>query len=299
MRKERDLRISRVSDHKTSPLPRSTRAILNQFASGTITLDEAEDLLRSTAVQKIGDIANLDPGREIRNGIPEIILAEGKDLPDLLEIVKEGLAVSHRILVSRLVNNQLRALRTAFARRYRFEEAKNGRIVSIQDKNISISYSAGRIGILTAGTSDRSVAEETKYVANAMGCRVFAAYDVGIAGIHRLFTPLRKMILEDVDVLVVIAGREGALPSVIAGLVDLPIIAVPTSVGYGYGEKGIAALMAMLQSCSLGLSVVNIDNGVGAGAIAALIARKAHRRRRRSNRNPHVHKEIAVDQISA
>lgn len=297
MRKERELPVSRDSRDKTTPLPRSTRAILHQFAMGMITLDDAEDLLRSEAIQNIGEIANLDPGREARNGIPEVILAEGKELHDLLEIVKGALASSHRILVSRLVNNQLRALRTTFARKYSFDVAKGGRIASIQDKNISISYRAGRVGILTAGTSDRSVAEEAKYVANAMGCRVFAAYDVGIAGMHRLFTPLRKMILEDVDVLVVIAGREGALPSVIAGLVDLPIIAVPTSIGYGYGEKGIAALMAMLQSCSLGLAVVNIDNGVGAGAIAALIARRADRRRRGSHKVRHAHKEMAVDQI--
>ncbi|MEM2961142.1 MAG: nickel pincer cofactor biosynthesis protein LarB, partial [Candidatus Bathyarchaeia archaeon] len=126
-----------------------------------------------------------------------------------------------------------------------------------------------------AGTSDIPIAEEAKLIAEEMGCEVFSIYDVGVAGIHRLFEPLKRMVIEDVDVIVVVAGREGALASVVAGLVDVPIIATPTSVGYGFGDKGLSALTAMLQSCSLGLAVVNIDNGIAAGSIAALIANRA------------------------
>ncbi|RLG70055.1 MAG: hypothetical protein DRO11_06775, partial [Methanobacteriota archaeon] len=124
-----------------------------------------------------------------------------------------------------------------------------------------------------------------KMVAEEMGCKVFTAYDVGVAGIHRLFSELRKLILEDVDVLVVVAGREGALPSVVAGLVDMPVVAVPTSTGYGMGEKGVSALLAMLQSCPLGLAVVNIDGGVPAGVVAAMIANRAAKFRSPKNKN--------------
>ncbi len=127
---------------------------------------------------------------------------------------------------------------------------------------------------MAAGTSDIPVAEEARIVAEEMGCEVMTAYDVGVAGIHRLFLPLKGMIEKDVDTIIVVAGREGALPTVVAGIVDIPIIAVPTSIGYGLGEKGVSALTAMLQACSLGLAVVNIDNGVAAGTIASLIANR-------------------------
>jgi len=130
---------------------------------------------------------------------------------------------------------------------------------------------------MTAGTSDIRVAEEARVVAEEMGCEVVTAYDVGIAGFHRHIGPLRRMLREGVDAIVVVAGMEGALPSVVASLVDVPVIGVPTSVGYGLGGKGVGALTTMLQSCSPGLCVVNIDNGVGAGALAALIARRVAR----------------------
>ena len=128
------------------------------------------------------------------------------------------------------------------------------------------------MGILTAGTADIPVAEEAKTVLEEMGYEVLAEYDVGVAGVHRLFPSLRKMLENDVKVLIVVAGMEGALPSLVASLVDVPVIGVPTSTGYGIGGGGVGALISMLQSCSLGLVVVNIDNGVGAGIAAALIA---------------------------
>ena len=135
----------------------------------------------------------------------------------------------------------------------------------------------GCVGVLTAGTSDVGVAEEAAVVCRHMGCRVLRGYDVGVAGVHRLFGPLTEMVQAGADALVVVAGMEGALPSLVAGLVDVPVIGVPKSGGYGVAGDGTAALYSMLQSCSPGLVVVNVDNGVGAGAAAGLIARGSHR----------------------
>ncbi len=133
------------------------------------------------------------------------------------------------------------------------------------------------VGIVTAGTSDIGVAEEARLTCEAMNCTCIRSYDVGIAGLHRIFPIIKKFVQQNVDVIVVAAGMEGALASVVASLVDVPVIGLPTSVGYGYGEKGVAALASMRQSCSLGLSVVNIDNGIGAGAVAANIANVSRR----------------------
>ena len=139
------------------------------------------------------------------------------------------------------------------------------------------------MGVLTAGTSDIPVAEEAETIAKEMGCETRAYYDVGVAGLHRLFDPLTDLLKWDADVVLVVAGREGALPTVVAGIVDVPVVGVPTSKSYGFGEKGLAALAAMLQSCSLGMSVVNIDGGVGAGAVAAMIANRMGQARSRGS----------------
>lgn len=141
----------------------------------------------------------------------------------------------------------------------------------------------GRVGILTAGTSDMPAAEEAAMLCKEMGCRVYTTFDVGVAGLHRLFDPLRQMLEEyRVDVLIVAAGMDGALPSVVSGLADVPVIGLPTRVGYGLGGEGIAALYSMLQTCSPGMAVVNIGNGVGAGAMAGLIANRAAAARSRA-----------------
>jgi NCAIR mutase (PurE)-related protein len=144
-------------------------------------------------------------------------------------------------------------------------------------------HMGGHVGVISAGTSDIPVAEEAAVIAKEMGCQVTCIYDVGVAGLHRLLQPLRDLLAHEVDVIIVAAGMDGALPSVVAGLVPVPVIGLPTSIGYGLGGKGVAALLSMLQTCAPGLSVVNIDNGVGAGITAALIAnRVAHARERRS-----------------
>jgi pyridinium-3,5-biscarboxylic acid mononucleotide synthase len=147
------------------------------------------------------------------------------------------------------------------------------------------SLTGGRLAILTAGTSDIPVAEEAGAVAREMGCAVETFYDVGVAGIHRLAVPLEAMKSFSPDCLIVVAGMEGALPSVVAGLVDVPVVGLPTSTGYGLGGDGTAAILGMLQTCSPGLAVVNVDNGVGAGAMAGLIANRAAAGRRWEQRS--------------
>jgi hypothetical protein len=167
----------------------------------------------------------------------------------------------------------LERLKTEF-RDCKFDVYSRSRMVVIHYADNRPKQTGGRVGVLTAGTSDIRVAEEAVVVAKEMGCEVSTAYDVGVAGIHRLFQPLRAMLEAPVDSIVVAAGMDGALPSVVAGLVDVPVIGLPTSIGYGMGGQGVAALMGMLQSCSPGLVVVNIDNGVGAGATAGLISNR-------------------------
>jgi len=253
------------------------REVLEKIAKGEISIDDAERLLRVLAIEEIGHLAKIDVGREYRRGIPEIILAEGKTSEDLAKIAVKMLKERGRAMISRATKEQMRMVEKSLPADATSQIYDKARIIVIKRKDFRIQKTGGKIGILTAGTSDIPVAEEARVVAEEMGCEVLTAYDVGVAGVHRLLQPLKNMITEDVDVIVVAAGREGALPSVVAGMVDVPVIAVPTSIGYGIGEKGVSALIAMLQSCSLGLAVVNIDGGVAAGAVAALIANRIAR----------------------
>jgi len=255
------------------------REILEKLAKGLISIDEAEKLLRTQAIGTVSDFAKLDISREIRKGIPEIILAERKNPEDLSKIALKMLEKG-RAIVSRADKDQIGALRKAVPTDSTlWADEKTGMVV-IKKRSFRVQKTGSKIGILAAGTADIPTAEEARVVAEEMGCEVLTSYDVGVAGIHRLFPPLKEMIEKDVDVIVVVAGMEGALPSVVSGLVDVPVIGVPTSVGYGFGEKGVAALMAMLQACSLGLAVVNIDGGVAAGVMAVLIANRASKSRK-------------------
>jgi len=261
---------------------KTLRDILKKVAKGEISVEEAERLLRILAIEEVGNMAKIDIGREHRRGIPEVILAEGKTPEDLAEITVKMLKKSGRAIISRVTKEQIHTIKDALPKDADVEIHSKARIIIVRMGDLKVEKTGGKIGILTAGTSDIQVAEEARIIAEEMGCEVITAYDVGVAGIHRLIPPLKEMIAGDVDVLIVVAGREGALPTVVAGMVDLPVIAVPTSVGYGLGEKGISALIAMLQSCSLGLAVVNIDGGVAAGAIAAMIANRIAKFKRKS-----------------
>jgi NCAIR mutase (PurE)-related protein len=215
-----------------------------------------------------------DTCRSDRKDVPEIIYGQTKTPRVVAEIVREVLQEKDHLLISRAGREHFDAVKEAVgAEHVRYEE-KAAMIVVDMRTNV---MSNGRIGILTAGTSDIRVAEEARVVAEAMNVESVIAYDVGIAAFHRFLDPLVSMLDSGADALIVVAGMEGALASVVSSLVDVPVIGVPTSVGYGEGGEGKAALMSMLQSCSPGLVVVNIDNGVGAGATAALISLRCRR----------------------
>lgn len=251
------------------------KEILGKLAKNEISAAEAEKLVKLLAVAEVDNMARIDANRECRKGIPEIILAEGKATVDLVGIALRMLQENGRVIVSRCDEKQMRALTKAAPKEAVLQVHNKARMIVIKKRAFAIKPTGGKIGLLTAGTSDIPVAEEAKVIAEEMGCTVFASYDLGVAGIHRVMQPLKELILKDVDVIIVVAGREGALCSVVAGMVDVPVIAVPTSNSYGFGEKGVSTLMAMLQSCSLGSAVVNIDGGVAAGAMATLIANRA------------------------
>ena len=229
---------------------------------------------RLLAIASLARFAKLDIGREKRKGLPEVILAEGKLARDVARISQAMVRRTGRAIISRMDGPQVRAVRSLVVTGSKVEYFSRSRMMIVRSKSYKPRQTGGRVGILTAGTSDIPVAEEAEVIAREMGCETRSFYDVGVAGIHRLFEPVRDLLKWGCDVIIVVAGREGALPTVVAGIVDVPVIGVPTSRSYGFGEKGLAALAAMLQSCSLGMAVVNIDGGVGAGGVAALIANR-------------------------
>ena len=250
------------------------REILEMLQKGEISVSKAENLLRINVVEEIENTAQLDFLREFRAGVPEIVLAEGKTPSDTAKIVLKFLELKGRVIVTRAAREHISAVKEAVADAYELQVNERAGIMVARRKGSTVRKNGRKIGIITGGTADIQVAEEARVVAEEMGCEVVTAYDVGIAGFHRHLRPLKKMIEVNVDALVVVAGMEGALPSVVSSLVDVPVIGVPCSCGYGFGGKGVGALTTMLQTCSPGLCVMNIDNGAGAGAFAALIANR-------------------------
>jgi NCAIR mutase (PurE)-related protein len=244
--------------------------ILQKLKNGEISVESAEKMLRNDHIIELEDFAKMDIHRKMRTGIPEAVFAEGKDDAELLKIIKS--CSNNGIIVTRLTNQRYQqmeeGINEVLTPSMAIEYNQKARILVIRTQEVK---KIGKIGLITAGTSDIPVAEETRIVAEESGCEVLKSYDVGVAGIHRLFSQIRLMLDADVEVIVVVAGMEGALPSVVAGLVDVPVVGVPTSVGYGVGEGGFTALYAMLQSCAPGIAVVNIDNGFGAAIFASKI----------------------------
>ena len=254
--------------------------ILNSLKSGKMTVPNARKLLSLYSLEKIEDFAKIDTGRKYRHGIPEVIFAEQKQLSEIKKIIQRVLKKSNLILVSRLKKNDYKKiLEFSKKNKLKTEIGKNSTSILIYKK--PLKKNKGRVGILTAGTSDIGVAEEARLMCEAMNCQSISSYDVGVAGLHRVIPVLKEFIKKEVDSIIVVAGMEGALATLVSSSVNVPVIGVPTSVGYGYGEKGVAALASMLQSCSLGLAVVNIDNGIGAGAMAASIANRINMKRTR------------------
>ncbi|MCB9555175.1 MAG: nickel pincer cofactor biosynthesis protein LarB [Deltaproteobacteria bacterium] len=225
----------------------------------------------------ISGLAKLDYRRRARSGIPEAVLAEGKTLDQVIRITRQLAARIERALVTRLPAEWGERLREALTPELEVTLYADGRLAVAAKPASRVEPTGGVVGLLAAGTADIPVAEEVRVTATEMGCEVLAHYDVGVAGIHRLQQPLAEFVDRDVGIVVAVAGMEGALPTVVSGLVTASVIGVPTSVGYGFGGGGKGALMTMLQSCSPGLTVVNIDNGFGAGATAALYANRLAR----------------------
>jgi NCAIR mutase (PurE)-related protein len=227
------------------------------------------------------DAARPDYERQKRKGVPEVIIAERKSVEQSLDIAERFLETTGRAILSRVPPELEALLRTHFEDQADIEWLPGPRAAILRQRETTTSEPVGtatepgRVGVITAGTSDVPWAEEAALLCREMGCKVYTVYDVGVAGIHRLWEPLHHLLDEaQVDVIIVAAGMDGALPSVVSGLVDVPVIGLPTSVGYGMGGQGEAALLSMLQTCAPGMAVVNIDNGVGAGAMAGLIANR-------------------------
>ncbi|MFQ5867797.1 MAG: nickel pincer cofactor biosynthesis protein LarB [bacterium] len=231
-------------------------------------------------IKHIKDLARLDICREKRSGIPEFILAEGKEWKDVTKLMINMAKAKGKAIATRADKKCFNEIKKRVAQGYRLKHYEKARMVILIKRGYKEKKFRGKVGIIAAGTSDIPIAEEVRATCEQLGCEVIYAYDVGVAGMHRLFSPLEKMLREEVSVIVVAAGMEGALPTVVKSLVDVPVIGVPTSIGYGYGGKGESALMTMLQSCSPGLVVVNIDNGFGAGCAAGLIAQQSKKEMR-------------------
>ena len=229
-----------------------------------------------------GTPVRLDPNRLARTGIPEVIMAERKPPETVVAALRAQVAFAGRALASRVSPDSAEVIVAALADSHDVMVDPIARAVVVALPGSTVTMTGGIVGVVAAGTSDRPIAAEAALMAAEMGATVREVHDVGVAGLHRLLGPLERMLEDGVDVLVVAAGMDGALPSVVAGLVPVPAIGLPTSVGYGHGGGGTGALTTMLQSCAPGLAVVNIDNGIGAGATAALIANRAAAGRRGS-----------------
>lgn len=244
----------------------SLKKLFAQVRSGKLTPDEAVERLRHLPFEDLG-FAKLDHHRALRQGMPEVIFSQGKTAGQVAEIFQRLASHGGNVLATRATEDQYAAVATAIPRA-QFRPLARA-IVLKRDRK---QHGKGVVVVVSAGTSDIPVAEEAVVTAELMGNKVQHIYDVGVAGIHRLLA--HRGTLAKARVIVVCAGMEGALPSVVGGLVGVPVIAVPTSIGYGAAFKGLAALLGMMNSCASNVSVVNIDNGFGAGYVASLINRR-------------------------
>jgi pyridinium-3,5-biscarboxylic acid mononucleotide synthase len=250
----------------------SLKELLDAVAQSRMTVDDAAAALASFGVTDVGDFARLDAGRAHRKGVPEIVYGRGKTVEQFAAIVAAFLARVPSVLGSKVSAEQVAACRDLPGAH--LEHHERSALLVARRADYEQPPAKGVVGILAGGTSDVAIADEAAIVCREMGVTALTAYDVGVAGVHRLAGPLDDILAAGASVLVVAAGMEGALPSVVGGLVDVPVIGLPVSTGYGLGGNGEAALLGMLQSCSPGLVAVNIDNGIGAGVTAALIARR-------------------------
>jgi NCAIR mutase (PurE)-related protein len=245
----------------------SLKRLLGDVAEGKTGIDEAFERLRKLPFEDTG-YARIDHHRELRRGFPEVIFCEGKTAGQIEGISKKIIEHGTDLLATRCSPEQFAAVKGSLKGAVYHEDA---RLFAVKQ---SEPEEKGFVAVVAGGTSDRPVSEEAALTAHYFGCRVERFYDVGVAGIHRLFSSWEE--ISKADVIIVVAGMEGALASVVAGMAEAPVIAVPTSIGYGASFGGLAALLAMLNSCAGGVTVVNIDNGFGAAYAAAVICRKMY-----------------------
>lgn len=257
-----------------------TRKLLDELVSGKISIEEAEKQLKTLSLDSVGELAMIDVDRGTRSGIPEIVFGASKDAEDIVRIVQSMLNTQSVALVTRMTQEKLDVLLTSF-KDVKIETFGKSPMLTalVSNAEWSAEKTSGKIAVITAGTSDIPYAKEAEALAKLVGVEVSSYYDIGVSGIHRLIEPIKEIVSNDVDALIVFAGMEGALPTVVAALVDIPVIGVPVPTGYGYRGEGETALASMLQSCSPGLAVVNIGNGLGAASVATLIAKRSAKNR--------------------
>jgi pyridinium-3,5-biscarboxylic acid mononucleotide synthase len=237
------------------------KKLLTDLSKNKLSPNDAMKQLQNLPYENI-DFAKIDHHRELRNGSPEVIFSKGKSVPQIKKIIQRLRKANSNILATKLSADVYKKLKTFLPKNAGYNEQAQTLVI----RNKNPVQSKGLITIITAGTSDIPIAEEASETAQLMGSQVETIFDVGVAGLHRLLDSIEQ--IRKARVLIVVAGMEGALASVVGGLVDQPIIAVPTSIGYGSSFGGISALLTMLNSCSTGIAVVNIDNGFGAGCMA-------------------------------
>lgn len=247
------------------------KEVLEKVKDGGLAVDDAYEQLRDLPFKDIG-FANVDNHRAVRTGFPEVVFCQGKTPRQIAQIMAELVKNGGNIMGTRATAEDYKAVKELLSDAEYYETA---RIIAVRDMESDGEETMEQrrsVAVITAGTADIPVAEEAAVTAGMLGNRVDRIYDVGVAGIHRLFDKLDR--IRAADVVIVIAGMEGALASVVGGLVDVPVIAVPTSIGYGANLGGLSALLSMLNSCANGVGVVNIDNGFGAAYLASVINRK-------------------------
>lgn len=258
--------------------PEALRQLLHAVSSGQVSPETAFDKLKNFDYEPVSDFAKIDHHRSLRTGFPEVIWGQDKTPEQIAQIMQALRQRNPVVMATRIQPSVYAQLRYRISDLQYYELA---RICAIVPANLEPQY-PGTIGILSAGTADLPVAEEAAMTAELSGFQVQRLWDVGVAGIHRLLN--NRQVIDDADVLIVVAGMEGALPSVVAGLADCPVIAVPTSIGYGASFGGLAPLLAMLNSCAAGVGVVNIDNGFGAAVLAGQILRASYKLQNRQRR---------------
>ncbi len=260
------------------------KELLRRYKEGRISEEDLIHNLKLDHIQALEDKLRYDLCREARSGFPEAVLGLSKTAEDVSSILRVVMTQKDVIFVTKLDPDKMQAIRQILSakkglmKEIDLEYHADPRLLVVRRGKVRVAPLGCCVGIVAGGTSDVPVAEEARVTCEESGLKTVPAYDVGVAGLHRLLAPLRRMLEEDVDVFIVVAGMEGALPSVVKGLVDVPVIGVPTSIGYGY-RSGESALIAMLNSCVPGLVVANIDNGFGAAAAAYLICLRISRQR--------------------